>query len=145
MAELPAPAPVPAPAERTAGDPPLTAVLLAYGLFAVAGVAGLLSSGFHFIAPLFHLLGIVGVIVCYVKRDEAQGTWVASHVTWLIRTFWYSLLWSVIGWVVFWVLLIVLIGPIIAVVIWVAAFVWVLYRVIRGYLLFNDSKPIPGM
>jgi uncharacterized membrane protein len=143
MADVPVPAPSAAPG--ASATPPLTAVLLAYGLFAVAGVAGLVSSGIHVIAPLFHVLGIIGVIVCYVKRDEAQGTWVASHIRWLIRTFWYSLLWSVIGWIVFWVLLIVLIGPIIAVVIWAAAFIWVLYRVIRGYLLFNDSKPIPEM
>ena len=125
--------------------PPVTAALLAYGLFAVAGVAGLVSSGLHFIAPLFHLLGIIGVIVCYVKRGDAQGTWVASHFTWLIRTFWFSMLWSVIGWIVFVVFLIILIGPIIAAVIWAVAFIWVLYRVIRGYLLFNDSKPIPGV
>jgi uncharacterized membrane protein len=142
MADLPAPAAAPVPG--AAGNPPLTAALIAYGLFAVAGIAGLLGSGFHFIAPLFHALGIVGVIVCYVKRGDAQGTWVASHFTWLIRTFWYSLLWSVLGWIVFWVLLIVLIGPIIAVAIWIVSFVWVLYRVIRGYLLFNDSKPIPA-
>ncbi|MEP7183712.1 MAG: hypothetical protein ABI886_16140 [Betaproteobacteria bacterium] len=143
MADFPAPV-VSTPAPGTAGSPPLTAALIAYGLFAVAGLAGLVGSGLHFIAPLFHVLGIIGVIVCYVKRSDAQGTWAASHFTWLIRTFWYSLLWSVVGWIVFWVLLIVLIGPIIAVVIWIAAFVWVLYRVIRGYLLFNDSKPIPG-
>ena len=26
-----------------------------------------------------------------------------------------------------------------------ATSVWGIYRVIRGYLLFKDSKPIPGM
>ena len=30
-------------------------------------------------APLMGLLGIIGVIVAYVKRDDARGTWVASH------------------------------------------------------------------
>jgi uncharacterized membrane protein len=136
---------LPATDSATGATPPVTAALLAYGLFAVAGVAGLVSSGLHFIAPLFHLLGIVGVIVCYVKRGDARGTWVASHFTWLIRTFWFSMLWSVIGWIFFVVLLIILIGPIIAAVIWAVAFIWVLYRVIRGYLLFNDSKAIPGV
>ncbi len=86
------------------------------------------------------------MIVCYVKRAEAQGTWVASHLTWLIRTFWFSLLWTVIGWIVFWVLLIVfLIGPLLAVCIWAVTAIWILYRVIRGYLLFKDSQPVPGI
>ena len=46
-------------------------------------------------APLVAIAGIVGVIIAYVKRDEARGTWVASHLDWLIGTFWWSLLWSV--------------------------------------------------
>ena len=143
MAEIPAPGPV---AVSTPAAPPVTAALIAYGLFAVAGVAGLVSSGLHFIAPLFHLLGIIGVIVCYAKRGDAQGTWVAAHFTWLIRTFWFSLLWSIVGWFFFVVFFLVfLIGPIIAAVIWAVAFLWVLYRVIRGYLLFNQSKPVPAI
>ena len=91
------------------------------------------------------LIGIAGVIVAYVKRDDARGSWVESHLRWLIRTFWFSLLWAVIGWVVLLVLGLILIGIPLAILIWGAASIWVLYRVIRGYLLFNDSKPVPGM
>ena len=40
---------------------------------------------------------------------------------------------------------IILIGIPIALLIWVVASIWVIYRVIRGYLLFKDSKPIPGL
>jgi uncharacterized membrane protein len=140
MADFPAPP----PAAGTGANPPVSGTLLAYALFAVAGIVGLIHSGLPVIAPLLGLVGIAGLIVCYVNRGGAQGTWVATHLTWLIRTFWYSLLWTVIGWTVFWVLLIILIGPVIAVAIWVVAYLWVLYRVLRGYLLFKDSKPIPG-
>jgi len=80
-----------------------------------------------------------------VKRDDAHGTWVASHLRWLIRTFWFSLLWGVIGGIVLLVLGIVLIGIPIAFGIWAAASIWVIYRVVRGYMLFKDEKPIPGM
>ena len=113
----------------------------------VGAAAALISAGGLVVfAPLVGVLGIIGVIVCYVKRDDARGTWVASHFRWLIRTFWYSLLWSVIGGIIFWVLLLALfLGPIIAWVIWGVASIWVLYRVIRGYLLFSESKPVPGM
>ena len=86
-----------------------------------------------------------GLIVAYVKRGDAQGTWVASHFTWLIRTFWYSFLWGVVGAVVLVVLGIILIGIPIAFLIWAVASIWVIYRVIRGYLLFKESKAIPGM
>ena len=127
-------------------EPPISAALLAYALFGVGAVVGLLSSGFPAIAPLMGLIGIAGVIVAYVKRDDARGSWVASHLRWLIRTFWYSFLWGVIGSIVYVLFFIVfLLGPLLAFAIWGAASIWVLYRVIRGYLLFNDSKPVPGM
>ena len=129
----------------TTSQPPISATLLAYALFAVGAFAGLVSSGFPAIAPLMGIIGIAGVIVAYVKRDDARGTWLASHLRWLIRTFWYSLLWGVIGWIVLLVLGLILIGIPLAILIWGAASIWVLYRVIRGYLLFNDSKPVPGM
>jgi uncharacterized membrane protein len=132
------PAPQSAPGSATA---PVSAGVLAYALFGIAAVLEIARSGLLVPAPLLTLIGIVAVIVCYVKRDDAAGTWVASHFTWLIRTFWWSLAWSVIGWVLF----VTLIGIPIAVGIWVVCAIWVIYRVVRGYLLFKDSQPIPGV
>jgi len=136
------PAPQPASGSSTA---PVSAGVLAYALFGIGAVMALVSSGLPLIAPLTGILGIVGVIVCYVKKDEAAGTWVASHLTWLIRTFWGSLLWAVIGWLVLLTLGLILIGIPIAIAIWFVAGLWVIYRVVRGYLLFKDSQPIPGV
>ena len=118
--------------------------LLAYALFGTAAVIALVSHGIPLVAPLMGLVGIAGLIVAYVKRDDARGTWVASHLRWLIRTFWFSFLWGVVGGIVLVVLGIILIGIPIALLIWAVASIWVIYRVIRGYLLFKDSKPIPG-
>ena len=145
MAEFPAPSS--SGATSTPGNPPVTATLLAYVLFGVGAVAALVSAGGIVVgAPLMGILGIIGVIVCYVKTDDARGTWLASHLRWLIRTFWYSLLWGAIGGIVFVLFFIVfLLGPVLAMAIWAVASLWVLYRVIRGYLLFSESKPIPGM
>jgi uncharacterized membrane protein len=123
----------------------ITTTLIVYALFGVAAVVGLASSGFPLIAPLGGLAGIVGIIMAYVKRGEAAGTWLASHYRWLIRTFWFSLLWGIIGAIIFVVLAIILIGIIIGYAIWVATTIWVLYRLVRGYMLFNESKPVPGM
>ena len=123
----------------------ITATLIVYALFGAAAVVAILSHGFPPIAPLGGIVGLIGVIMAYVKRGEAVNTWLASHYRWLIRTFWFSLMWGVIGAVVFLVLALLLIGLIIGPAIWIATSIWVIYRLIRGYLLFKDSKPVPGM
>jgi uncharacterized membrane protein len=146
MAEFPAPKTSYSNAEVVPRTPPASGGLLAYALFGTAAAVALISHGFPFAAPFMGIIGIAGLIVAYVKRDEAQGTWVESHLRWLIRTFWWSFFWAVIGGIVFVLLFIVfLLGPILAWFIWGAASIWVLYRVIRGYLLFKDEKPVPGM
>ena len=88
---------------------------------------------------------LIGVIIAYVKRDEARGTWLESHLTWLIGTFWWSTLWALIGWLVLIALAIVLIGFALGPLIWAVTAAWVLYRVIRGLLYFKDQRPIPGV
>jgi uncharacterized membrane protein len=136
-------APPPAPPAPSASL--ISTTLVVYALFGAAAIIALLSSGFPLMAPLFGIVGIIGIILAYVKRSEATGTWLASHYRWLIRTFWYSLLWGCIGAIIFVLLAIILIGLVIGYVIWVATTIWVLYRLIRGYVLFKESRPIPGM
>ena len=142
--EVPTQVPTQVPASAPAPSL-ITATLVVYALFGLAAVVAIASHGFPPFAPLGGIAGIVAIIVAYVKRGEATGTWLASHYRWLIRTFWFSLLWALIGAVLFWMLLILVIGLIIGPAIWIATSIWVLYRLIRGYLLFKDSKPIPGM
>ena len=132
-------------AKGAAGEAPVSATLLVYVLFAIAAVAGLVGHGMMVGAPLLTIIGIVAVIIAYVKRDDARGTWAASHLTWLIRTFWWSFLWNCIGWLVLVTLGIILIGFPIAIGIWVVTTIWVIYRLVKGYLLFKDSQPIPGV
>jgi len=80
-----------------------------------------------------------------VKRGETADTWLASHYRWLIRTFWFSLLWGMIGLILFFTLALVIVGLLLGPLVWIATSIWVLYRLIRGYLLFKDSRPVPGM
>ncbi len=143
MAEFPPPQTQAAPVQGAAV--PVTAAVLAYALFAVAVLVGLISSGVVAFAPLVGIAGIAGVIVAYVKRPDARGTWVESHFTWLIRTFWWSLLWSLVAGAVLVTLGLVLIGIPIAIAMFAATSIWGIYRVIRGYLLFKDNRPVPGM
>jgi len=140
--------PVTIEAPATTGVPSASLVsttLLVYALFGVAAVVGLASSGFPLVAPLMGLVGIVALILAYVKRGDAAGTWLASHYRWLIRTFWFSFLWGMVGGLVLVTLGLILIGIPIAFGIWIATTIWVIYRLLRGYVRFNDGKPIPGM
>jgi uncharacterized membrane protein len=77
---------------------------------------------------------IVAVVMDYVKRDEAKGTWLESHFSWQIRTFWWGLLWAVIGAITF----LVIVGWFIL----AADTVWIIYRIVKGWLYLNDNKPI---
>lgn len=136
----------PSPAPGMPGQSLISITLVIYLLFGIAAVVPLLAHGFPLILPLFGLLGIVAVIIAYVKRSDAAGTWLASHYRWLIRTFWFSCLWGAIGVVIialFWWLL--GLGIVVGYAIWIATTIWVLYRLIRGYLAFKDSRPVPGM
>jgi uncharacterized membrane protein len=132
----------PAPQSASSGaSVPVTAGVISYLLLGIAAVLDLMRSGLAAPAPLLSIIGIVAVVICYVKRDDAAGTWVASHFTWLIRTFWWSLLWGIVGLLLF----ITFIGIPFAWGIWVACAIWVIYRVVKGYLYFKDSRAIPGV
>jgi len=78
---------------------------------------------------------IVAVIIDYVKKDEAAGTWLESHYRWQIRTFWWGLLWGVIGSI----LLLILVGWFML----AAVGIWIIYRIVKGGLYLNDGKALP--
>ena len=92
-------------------------------------------------AFLFGWPSIIAVILNYVKRGDARGTWVASHYRWQIRTFWFALLWAIIGWA----LIFTLVGAVIGVPVLIALTLWLIYRIARGWLRLRDHKPMVGV
>lgn len=80
------------------------------------------------------ITGLAAIIMNYVKRDEMTGTWLESHFLWQIRTFWYGLLWAVVGVALMWIV----VGSFII----FANAVWVIYRIVRGILNLLDNKPM---
>ena len=38
------------------------------------------------------LLWVVPIIMNYAKRHDADGSWLATHFDWQIKTFWYSII-----------------------------------------------------
>lgn len=77
---------------------------------------------------------VVGAIIDYVKRDEARGSWLESHFHWQIRTFWFTVLWSVLGG------LTAFIG--IGYFILLAVAIWLIYRIVKGWLRLADGQPV---
>ena len=110
-----------------------------YGLHAFSALTGLLSSALIVTAFLSGWPSIIAVILNYVKRSDVRGTWLDSHFAWQIRTFWYALLWLVIGGILF----ATVVGIPFAVVLWLATGIWVLYRIIRGWLALSSRNPMP--
>ena len=124
-----------------------TILIVVYGLFVLAIFNGLSA--------------IVGVIIAYLKRDEARGTLWESHFRNLVHVFWIALGVAAIALV----LLIeaaggfiftmattnghpppLVLGWLIALVpvFWLGAVifsVWYLYRTLRGLVRTLDSKP----
>ena len=101
-----------------------------------------------YILGLFHgLTLIVGLIMAYVLRGGA-GPVMASHYTYVIRTFWVSLIWGIIGGAIMLVsipLMLVLIGfPLLWAggVVCGLAWLWALVRCIVGLVRLADGRPI---
>ena len=80
------------------------------------------------------ITAIVGIIINYVKQEDVAGTWLESHFRWQIRTFWFSLLWAVIGVATLFIM--------IGMAILFANFCWIIYRIVKGWLNLNDNKPM---
>jgi uncharacterized membrane protein len=117
-----------APIGTPAGAPPSavedsirTLTLVAYGLYAGGFVTGGVTT-------------IAGLILAYLRRDRAAGTPYASHFTWLIRTFWISLVVGAIGFVL------TFLG--IGIFVLLANAVWVIYRLVVGLLKAVERTPI---
>jgi uncharacterized membrane protein len=77
---------------------------------------------------------IIAIVVNYVKREDVAGTLYQSHFDWQIRTFWWGLLWGVVGML----LMIVVVGFAVLFVAWI----WTIYRVVKGWLKLTEGKPV---
>jgi uncharacterized membrane protein len=113
-----------------------------YALHAVGVSLGVASSAFIVTSFLFGLPSIVAVILNYVKRGDVRGTFLESHFRWQIRTFWYALLWIAIALLLSLPLMLVIVGFF---TLWLAAVIiglWVLYRVVRGWMRLSAGQPM---
>ena len=89
----------------------------------------------HLIGACTGVLSIVALIINYVAKDE-HGEMIGSHHAWMIRTFWYTLA----GFVVGWLLIITVIGIPLAWLLWLACWVWYIYRHIKGLIELSSDR-----
>lgn len=134
----------------------LTHVL--YAMHGFSALMGLLGPMFIVTAFLTGWPSIIAVIINYVKRSDVRGTYLESHFSWQIRTFWYAVLWVILA-----LILVIAAGTIGALLLhyygaailgiplawtlaWILAVIigiWVLYRIIRGWMTILEGRPMP--
>ena len=111
-----------------------------YALHAFSLVTGIIGTASVIGAFLTGWPSIIAVILNYLKRSEARGTWLESHFRWQIRTFWFGLLW-----VAPWSLFVVITFGIGLLIAWVPlgiVTIWFVYRIVRGWLALRDRRPM---
>ena len=111
---------------------------LVYALHTFAIVAGVIGTATVVGSFVGSIPSIIAVILNYVKRRDARGTWAESHYRWQIRTFWFALLWLAVAFALVFTLVFIPISIGIAVTITL----WVVYRIGKGWLRLRDHKPM---
>ena len=112
---------------------------LIYGLHLFSAINGVLTSAFIVTAFLSGWPSILAVFLNYLKREATRGTYLESHFRWQIRTFWFALLWLVVGAL----LVVTVIGIPLAWILVVLIGLWVLYRMLRGVAQLMDKEVMP--
>ncbi len=133
--------------DETGGHRPsasiVTVAKVVYALHAVSIVIGIATGASIVGAFLFGWPSIAAVVLNYVMRSEARGTYVDSHFSWQIRTFWYAMVWAILVGIVGFFLSFVVVGFFV----WIAGFVvmgiWVAYRIIRGWIRLANGEMMP--
>jgi uncharacterized membrane protein len=119
-------------------EPLVTLTHVIYALHAFSAITGLVGTATIVGAFLTGWPSLIAVVLNYAKRSDVRGSFLESHFSWQIRTFWYALLWVLIGVG----LLLTIVGIPIAILVFVATSLWILYRILRGWLSLLERRPM---
>ena len=111
-----------------------------YALHAFSLLTGILGPITVISAFLTGWPSIIAVILNYVKRSEVRGTWLDSHFSWQIRTFWFGLLW--VSLCLVFVVMTLGIGILVAWIPLAIVTFWFIYRVVKGWVALSARKPM---
>ena len=104
---------------------------VSYLLHLVVAVAAVVPGAQVSIALL-----LIALLMDMVKKDDAAGTWQASHFSWRIR----SVLWAGVLYLVTAPLWLFFLLP--GWIAWGLISIWFLYRIVKGMVRMNAGKPI---
>ena len=107
-------------------DTDRTLVVIAYVLHLIGAIAGITS--------------LIGLLINYFHDSRSyyggyHEALAENHHRWMIRSFWWALLWIIIGWLT----TVLLFGWVILGITWL----WYLYRHLRGLLALLADRPLP--
>ena len=118
-------------------DPSLVSVCQAAYLVHAIGLALMVFS-----SVLYAWLPIAAVAISYLKRRQARQTWLESHFTSQIRTFWFGTLWGGVVVSAAFLMPFMAFGAYILIVGLSSLGIWAIYRVARGWIRLRDRKPV---
>lgn len=88
----------------------------------------------YFVSVLIGFTSIIGLVMAYLNRGKVGG-FVETHYTWLIRTFWIALLYTLVA--------IVLAFVAIGFILMFAVAIWAIIRLVKGIQAIGRNEPIP--
>jgi len=80
------------------------------------------------------ITAVLGIIINYVKDEDVKGSWLESHFQWQKNTFWYALLWIVLGTLTTFLL--------IGYLLLATVVIWLIYRIAKGWIYLVDGKAL---
>ena len=131
-----------APVVREPDSSLVTTLHLTYALHAVGLAIGAFGAATVLGSFIFGWPSIIAVIINYVKRGDARGTWLESHFEWQIKTFWYAVAASILIGIAGALLAIVLIGLAIWAIGFFALGIWAIYRIAKGWVRLRDRQTV---
>jgi uncharacterized membrane protein len=124
-------------------DPSLVSYThIIYALHSLSVLIGLTSAWTIVGSFIFGLPSIIAVIMNYARQSEVRGTVLESHFRWQIRTFWFALLWVLVILALSLPLMLIVVGFFTLWMGYVLLGIWVIYRIIRGWLALRDHRPV---
>ena len=132
----------PVPAPTSFGQPSANMVTdthLIYALHGFAVFTGLVGSATIIGSFVASLPSIAAIVLNYWNQAAVRGTWLESHFRWQIRTFWFAVLWVVVAVLMF----LTVIGIPFALLVMGLVGLWILYRVVRGWLALSGQRGMP--
>ena len=104
---------------------------VSYALHLIVAVGAVIPGG-----QAGPVLLLIALVIDLVKKDEAAGTWQESHFSWRIK----SVLWAGVLYLVTSPLWLLFVVP--GYIAWTIISIWFLYRIVRGMVAMNNSKPV---